>query len=117
MVAWLALILSLLGLAWQVFTWRARRRPAALVMLQQSMRGPVQLEDPMSFGAYKPVVEVVVVNVGEAPFTVTQVGIAHTSGDPAVWQPADDKDPGRVLLTTGASLHREFDGPAVAKQV
>jgi hypothetical protein len=105
MVAWLALALALVNSAWQVFAWWSRRRPTGLVSFEQSLRG----RDDES-GGVDWIVEITVVNRGETPFTVAQVGIAHVAGDPAVWQDAADAAPGRVLLGPGDSLHREFDG-------
>jgi hypothetical protein len=110
-VAVTALGVSLISLGWQVFTWRQRRQPAALVLVRQEYNASPAVDDytgepiPGSWhGVFT--IDVTTVNRGDVTFEVKEVGlVVDPTGPPAVWAFHDDGRP----VAPGESLRESFD--------
>lgn len=109
-VAVVALVVSLISLGWQVYTWRQRRKPAVLVLLGQEYNTGPAVDDytgePIE-GAepwHTFTIDVTAVNRGDVTFEVKNVWLADPSGEPTVLAMHDD---GR-RVAPGESLRESF---------
>jgi hypothetical protein len=115
-VAVVALVVSLFSLGWQIYAWRQRRKPAALVLLRQEYNTGPTVDDytgePIEGAApwHTFVIDVTVVNRGEVNFEVEDVGLTHPTGDPAVWSLGCCHPP----VAPGESVRESFNVAEIA---
>jgi hypothetical protein len=109
-----ALIVSAISLGWQVYAWRQRHKPAALVLLRQEYNtGPEVDRNGAPIEGAPPwhtfTIEVRVINRGDVAFEVDDVGLSDPTGSPALWT-LDVQGEGRdALVPPGQSLRESFD--------